>query len=405
MHARSARSFSYAPRSDSSVFTRLFSVTVTHSFYTQDKGLCPDFRVFASPSTAKLMTSMGMLLRNDGTGFSVLIRPDALPNLLTYVRYYAHSPHGDAGFWSRMTFLMVSVNPLFVGITALPIDTKPTEVNFYCCNTEAHREDAQAVLSRGEYVDADALYPVVGTCTALAVPPQTRFVTFADISGAVAETWRVPVSKDAKSTGEPLSVPLDLSNLSYDFYTINLEDADHKPIRGGGYPQTVLYVPSTPQTMGMLDILFTQPTPDSAGIYPLSPLFGSSSDTVQIADVAYVLPFDARPTYWQYYIVSQSAGGTLSNLRIQGSGTKFRRQQRPVPLPDGNLATLFQALTTLPLRQKSAERFQLTGQRQDADGQTTDIMVSSLPVAPSAPVWPGPPNKTATGTSEMFVYV
>lgn len=402
--SRPPRSFRYASRTDSGVYTRLFSVTVTHSYYTQDKGLCPDFRVFPSPSSAKAMRALGLLLRNEGTGFSVLIRPDALPNLLNYIRYNAQDPSGKSGFWSRLTFLMVAVNPLFVGITALPIDTKPTAVNFYCCNTQAHPQDAQAVLSQGEYVDGDALYPVVGTCIAVTVPPQTRFVTLTDISGAVVETWKVPVPEKKEATVWPLSVSLDLSDLGYDFYTIGLADENHKTVEASDYPQTVLYVPADPLTMGMLDILFTQPTPDSAGIYPLSPVF-DPDDTAQIADVAYVLPFDARPTYWQYYVVSQSAGGSLSNLKIQGSGAKFRQQRQPVLLPDGSSATLFRALTTLPLRQKSAERFQLTGQRQDANGHTTEIMVSALPVAPSAPVWPGPPNKAATGTSEMFIYV
>jgi hypothetical protein len=402
----SPRSFRYAPATLANGFTRLFSVTVTHNYYTQDKGLCPDFQMAPTPSSAQLMASLGLLFKYEGAGFSVLVRPDELPNLIAYVRRHAQGQPSEPGFWSRLTFVMTLVNPLFVGITALPIDTKPTQVNLYGCNSQAHLQNGAIVLSEGDFFGGDALFPVVGTNIALIVPPGTRFVTVADISGSVVETVKVKVPpQSGASSSDGLAVSVNLSNLPYDLYTIGIQNGNGKPLKAGGYPRTLLYVPARPTTMCLLDMLFTQPTPESPGIYPLPSLFGSSRPPLPSGDTAYVLPFDARPTYWQYYVVSQTPDGTLGDLRIEGTGTRFRQRKKPVLLPDGSSAVLFEALTTLPLRQKSTQRFQLSGYRRDASGQQSEVRVASLPVAPAVPVWPGPAKKDATGTSEMFVYI
>ena len=69
---RGARSFVYAPQDPQDRYKPLFSVTFRHNYYNRNEGLCPDFAVTPTPSSAALMASLGLLFRDDGTGFSVL---------------------------------------------------------------------------------------------------------------------------------------------------------------------------------------------------------------------------------------------------------------------------------------------------------------------------------------------
>lgn len=400
--AGARKHFRYAPADGPCTFERLFRVVVTHTYYTQDDGLCRDLRFAPEPASAKLMASLGMAFKEEEAGFSVLARPSDSKSLDNYLRVDAQGTPDQPQYWSRLTFLMTMTNPLFIGITALPIDTKPTTVNLYGSNLDAHRQGGAVVLSPGSFMDGDALYPVVGVEKQLVVPSSARCVTLADISGEVVR--RCDVNASGKTT-TPNVVTIDLSGLSYGFYTIGTEDAAGQPVDGSDYPRPVLYVPGRPLTMGVLDMLFTQPTPDSGGIYPTPSLFGDGSAAGQPGGTTYHLRFDARSTYWRYYVVPQRSSGTLDQLSIDGAGTSFRQHRQPVRLPDGALATLFEARKPLPLRQKSAQRFRLTGRRRDDGGQENDILVNRLPVAAPSPVWPAPAGSDTSGLSEIFVYV
>ncbi|MEA3066481.1 MAG: hypothetical protein QOJ27_2942, partial [Sphingomonadales bacterium] len=188
-----ARSFVYAPRKNkgSSQFQRLFNLTVRHTYYTLNSGLCPDFRVAPTPATAKLMASLGLAFKDECTGFSVFYQTGMLEGIYAYLRREAaDAPENHPGYWSRLTFLMKVVNPQFLGVTALPIEVTPVRCNLYGCNRDAHfvetdGEEEVAVLSRGEFMTGDALYGLVGNELDLNVPDETALVTISDISGAV----------------------------------------------------------------------------------------------------------------------------------------------------------------------------------------------------------------------------
>jgi len=420
------RSFDYNPRTGSNRFEKLFSVAVTHTYYTQDHGLCRDLRFAPEAASAELLAALGLLFKEEAGGFSVLIQPASLDRLVKYLRAQAQGSPEQPEYWTRLTFLMSMVNPLFIGITALPVCTKPTLVNLFGSNLQAHGKGAVATLPPGRFMDGGALHPVVGSQASLKVPPDAAAVTLADLSGAIVQ--RFPVTARDKAT-DLTAMTVDLSGLAYDLYTFDLEDHDGQPVACPGYPRSMLHVPAQPVTIGLLDILFTQPTPDSAGVYPLSRPSDADADTPSYR-LTYQLPFDARSTYWHYYVVPQTPDSTLDGLRIDGQGTSFRRRQKPVPLPDGSMAVLFEAQSALPLRQSSPQRFRLSGQRHDPGGQENDILVDRLPVAPPAPVWPSPDSRGAgrrnagtrrtdgprtdgqrtggqdvNGLSEIFVYV
>ncbi|WP_066796736.1 hypothetical protein [Sphingomonas soli] len=410
-----SRSFTYAPPHRANLYKRLLTVTFTHTYYTQDRGLCGDFRATPSDATSQLMASLGLAFKNEGTGFAVFYQPDKLSNLIEYLRREARQP-GASGFWTRMTFLLELTNPEFVGITSLPIQTKLSRVNLFGCNLDAHPREARArdtgpgvaLLAPGNYMGGEALHEIVGASVALTVPPETRRVVVTDLSGAVV--LPAPGTKDVaifdgSTPDDPKHASLDFSSLPHDFYTISLQGANREPIDAPGYPREVLYVPPDGGNMVLLDLLFTQPEPESGGIYPLPSLFGAVPRPADCGGIAYELAFEARRTYWQYYVVSQIPGSQLQDVEIAGPGAEFEADAQPVRLPDGSLATLFNADTPLPLRQKSGQHFHLKGTRRDASGHKNRIALSRLPVAPAAPVWPGPADESATGTSEIFVYV
>jgi hypothetical protein len=417
---KASRSFTYALPRPSNRYQRLLSVIFTHNYYTQSDGLCADFSVVPTEATSQLMASLGLILKNEATGFSVLYQPENLDNLISYLRREAQDVDAQTGFWTRMTFLMLLTNPEFVGVTALPIQTKQSLVNLFGCNLQAHPRDSEAggpapatgrgvaMLAPGSYMGGDALRDVVGSDVTLVVPPDTRRVIVTDLSGQIV----IPAPGaddvtifDGATPDDPKRTSLDFTSLPNDFYTISLEGEGGEAVGAPVYPREVLYVPAGGDTMVLLDLLFTQPEPKSGGIYPIPPLFDGDPRPVECGRLTYQLAFDARRTYWQYYVVSQVPGSRLRDMEISGPDAEFAAEPDPVRLPDGSFATLFTTRTLLPLREKSAQRFRLEGRRRDVSGHENAISVTRLPVAPAAPVWPGPAGESATGTSEMFVYV
>jgi hypothetical protein len=409
--SRGARSFVYAPQDPQDRYQNLFSVTFRHNYYNRNQGLCPDFAVTPAPSSAALMASLGLLFRDDGTGFSVLFQQASLGRLTSYIRSQKQPPSAAPGYWTRLTFLLSMVSPLFVGITDIPIGTKPTRRTLYANNMQAHEESGTIVLSKGPFMGTASRCPVTGDDLTIVVPGDTKSITVSDISGAVvipAADSSNPVPIPIYKLGQFSSASLNFAGLPYDLYTIAVQPGSGAQKRPHAYPRTLAYVPPSPVTMCMLDILLTQPTEGAPGFYPLTAPPNGRGFLRPSPDAAYVLPFNARNTYWEYYIVSRDPAAQLTDVRIEPlerDAINFLEQPDPGPLPDGSLPIVLRSETTLPLRQSPPERFRLTARRTDPSGRSNDILVSPLPVAPGAPVWPGPPRQSLTGTSEMFVYV
>lgn len=402
----------FSPDGGDTLLVKLFSVTVRHTYYSLSRGFCPDLRIAPTPASEELMGNFGMALRQERFGFSIFIQRGRLKDLQAYLLAKAlPGPGGTLEFWERLTFSMQLQNPAFIDITQLPLTTKINERNLYASNCQAHLEDGLALLSPGPFLDGAAFYDVVGRDVTLRLPAGAQRVVVTDIAGRVVlpppGTEPIPIFPAGSGAGAPQWswAQIDMSALPFDLYTMRVQDAHGDDITTGKYPWSVLYSQPQADALLLLDMLLTQPTPDSAGVYPLPSLFGMPPAPPAASGTPYVLPFDARHTYWQYYIVSQGPRGVLRDLRISGQGADFVCQPDPVLLPNGDLATVFMAQQPLPLSQHATQVFQLTGRRSDAKGHENAIRISRLPVAAATPVWPSLTQRFQSGISEIYVYV
>lgn len=409
-HNAPSMGLTFSPGGTDAVLVKLFGLTVRHGYYSLSDGFCPDLSIAPTPTSAELMSKFGMAMRRERFGFSIFMPKLRIRELQAYLLETAlPGPGGTPEFWERLTFSMQLQNPAFIDITQLPLTVKIDQLNLYASNHQAHLDGPLALLSPGPYIDGAALYEVIGRNLTLRLPPRAKRVVVTDIAGRVVlpQPGADAIGIYAAGSGDEETrwdwAQLDLTDLPFDQYTIRILDAQDTSISAGKYPWTVLYTEPKANALLLLDMLFTQPTPASQGVYPLPPLFDAPAAAPVSA--AYVLPFGARQTFWQYYIVSQGARGALRDLHIDGHGTLFTRQPEPVLLPSGALAIVFMADTALPLSQYPTQVFQLTGQRSDARGHENTIRITRLPVAAATPVWPSLTQQYPSGISEIYVYV
>jgi hypothetical protein len=376
-------------------------VRLRHDYYNDQGGRCPDFAVVPTPDCAQLMTSLGMVFRDQGHGFTILIDEARVPALLAYVaaRFRAQAP--GAGCWTRLSFLLVPRNPLFVGITDLPITTDPDADNLYVSNLQARPVRGQMLLGGAGGVGGEALYPVTGS--SLTVPtPAGRIAILTDLSGA-------PVA--APTAADGAATRFTLTGLPWGRYGIgfaNPAGQAARPPRGSPAAQAFLFLPGKPRSLCLVDLLLAQP---AAGIgnpaaYPIAPPVEQrrrAATPAPLSPVDLILPFRSRGTYWRYYVVSQGRGPFADTLRIAGKGTSFAKSA--ATLPNGDPAILFTSSTALPLQQRSPFRFSLSGHRHGANGSLDPISIAALPAASPAPVWPAASGDVRAGASEIYVYV
>jgi hypothetical protein len=367
-------------RTASARYLTLFTVSVSHDFYNDREGRCPDLRVHPTPDCAALMTSLGLLFRDLGTGFAILVAEAKAEALAGYV-----AARGAASVW--LSFLLVPGNPQFVPITALPIDTDLRTSNLHLTNLRVDQVKSGLSLA-GTGPDATDLLPI---SSSRLVAPTTagRTAQLVDLSEA-------PVSAPASTTSG--ATTFDLSAFPYGLYSVRYSGASGRPAtapRGAPAPDR-LYVPTSPPSLALLDLLLARPRGAGApaAAFPLS---GNSIRPVSLA-----IAFSARETVWRYFVVAQGRPGAFSDdLAISGEAASFARSG--ARLPNGEQAALFTASEPLPLRQRSPYRFQLSGHRRNGSGARNEIEIARLPTAPSAPVWPS--GDPLQGESEIYVYV
>lgn len=397
----------------------LYSVQLRHSYYRN--GLCPDFQFMPDAASAQLMAQLGMNFRNEQNGFAVYINVKKIPLLYKYI---ARQVAQDARAWCWLSFLMVQVNPLFVGLTALPITATPANQAMWFCNTQAHARGEQTLLPPGKTVDASALYSLTGAQLVVDVPsgikPEVKYISGQTALCTPSDTAPEPLviprfyAQPAKRMMMAMAAPppaaitdryrFDLGALPHDLYTLTIKGHQSIP----GFPRSYAYVPPAQDVFGIIDLLLVKPARVKAGVYPVQ----GSDPADGIVNITYTLPFDARETFWRYYVACQQQGESLTpetsiELVAAGPARGLSFSKSSAVLPSGAPATLFTASAALPLQQSSPITLRLAGGREGQDGHTNPLRIARLPVAPAAPVWPAEDHvrNPLGGTSEIYVYV
>jgi hypothetical protein len=379
-----ARTATPAKRSVNNGYLPLFTVAFAHGYYNDRGGVCPDFTVVPTAACANLMASLGVLFKDLGTGFAVLVDAAKVDALVTWLK-------ADAGRrWTWLSFQLVSTNAKFVGITNLPITTNTLDQNLHVSNLITATANGVPSFGTGTPTGAEAFYPLTGASLAVAAPAGAT-ASLCDLSGA-------PVATAVAQGGA--GVAFDLRPFPAGYYSVAFAAASGKPLAAPkGAPAGYVYTPAQPG-FGMIDLLLARPA-KGVGTPAAFPVVLPAG---MISPVALSLAFAPRDTFWRYYIVSPTTRGKLSpDLAITGPDTDFTRSSEA--LPNGEQAEVFAAGTALPLQRLSPYRFSLSGQRQAPNGGRDGITVNPLPTAPAAPVWPAASGDPLTGASEIYVYV
>ncbi|MDE1150367.1 MAG: hypothetical protein PW843_27785 [Azospirillaceae bacterium] len=414
-------------------FKHLFSVNFFHSYYNGNHDRCPDLQAIPTPETMELMQSQALVMRPNQAGFSVYVDEMRITWLRDYLLRQgapidnpppcATCPPDEPGqseatartlqpqYWTRLSFAVTPMVTSYVSLTAMPIDLNPTILNGYGCNNTSHRltgQDTGDIRATFHCDQGDDWQFVTRPQFPMAVPTDALCVDVYDISGQVVHCQKIRPDDPPDDYVAPHYAQVNLGSLPMGLYKLQVQTMESPPPAA----EYRLYTIASPTPLYFLDILFSQPADDSQyadGVYPYPPLFSTDPfDPARVGDIQYNLYFEARPTQWRYYVVSQSPGGILSDLKIEGRGMEFVRRN-DVRLPTGEVAAVLDAIATLPLKQHPPERFRLRGRRRAPDGHESEVRMDFLPAAPSTPVWPNDsgtiPDPLSAGLSEMFVYV
>jgi hypothetical protein len=155
---------------------------------------------------------------------------------------------------------------------------------------------------------------------------------------------------------------------------------DGRPVRPS---HTVLYTLADPIPIAFVDLLFTNPTGDAPGVYPVRDLF---SPAARIQPTDYALDFGARACTWVYDVAPRSARQPLEGLRIEGPSPVRFAGPVDVRLADGRPAYRFRSEMPLALAQQPRIELRLLGRR--APVGLDAVLMDRLPAASAGQVEP-----------------
>ena len=391
----------------------LMRVSFRHAYYNRDGDACPDLAARPTEATQQLMHALGLLFRDDGSSLSVLYDRSRSDILLSYLER-----KGSGGtFWTRLSFVLASRSPTFINITDIPIDLDPLEQNFYFSDQAAHVDpEIGVVLNSGRIVSADQLVQLTGAQYQARVSKDILGLAVRAISGEVVlceprcvpEDQAAPLPRCLAWLADlPPTTPdrcrdtiyLNFGTLPEDKYAIDYITDGGDIVR----EESRLYSTDSRTPLAFIDMLFSQPEPGADGIYPVTEL---GTKNVAIRGVDYVVNFDARTTYWSYYIVPQDAHTEFDDLAIEclapDPALRFAGPW-PVTIANGTPAWRFVSEQPLLLQQQSIYRFRLKGRRRNRR-LDDDTLVERLPVA-SQQVLPTPVESGTRNYSDIYVYV
>lgn len=420
-------------------YIRLMQVSIRNSYYNASGYLCPDFTLRPTTDSAALMASLGLLFKDEGSGFSVLFDTNRSQELLTWLRTGGdHSTAGGGlpGVWNRLSFTLAVQSPNFFNVTNVPINLRPGQKAFFLSNMAATVSADGRVLLNPEFPDKTPPVSLTGSQYMVEVPgSDVTTILVRDISGAIVACepvyWPRGATADPNCQGlywiEPPvgNPPLDMVKrdpIYLDFSLLPEDKYQIQRVTGPGTSAGSTSSASTEETIYaysaspliFVDLLFTNPGIEG-GVYPVGDL---DQPNTSIVPVQYYLEFERRSTIWNYYIVPTSQ--PLTNLRIDTGGTVNFAGPKDVTLPGNQAASLFVSGSPIALQEQSDSDFKLLG-KAGGVRMKNGVLLDRLPVASSQQVIPGdadfatestaapdsvahsPPGETCF--SDIYVYV
>jgi hypothetical protein len=333
-------------------YKTLMQVDVFNTFYNESGDRCADFRIYPTATTQSMMKSLGLLFREQSTGFSVLYNDCREEGLIQYLRKHGSEANGgQTEYWSKLSFIVALHNPLFVNFTDLPFNLDLTARNVYLSNNLAHLDNDEIILNENSYVSSwhgnfieviPAKYAVPFT---IEVARQTIDATEIKVTSISGEIVFHVTRKAAVDMAY-----LNFAAVPEGRYTISwLTGTDVV------FQNPVIYTTAYPTPLCFIDLLFSRPAKDAQGIYPVK----LDAEKSTITSVLYHLKFKARDIHWVYWIVSSSQ--PVENMRIKAEGDSNIHFYGPIQglIPTGETAWSFVSDRVIPLQERSPLRFKL----------------------------------------------
>ena len=197
-------------------YARMMQVSIQHTYYDASGRRCPDFSIHPTPTTRTLMNALGLLFREEETGFSILYNEKTVKELVQYLRRLNSGDERQEPISTRiLSFALAVKNADFVNLTAIPIGMNPLNRNFYLSNRWAHRQGQRVFLNQGEFVhpirrsddDPTANYlKVVRPHDVVSASKKVKEVQLVDISGTVVRCTPRCLPRSLTQRMDPSSV-------------------------------------------------------------------------------------------------------------------------------------------------------------------------------------------------------
>jgi hypothetical protein len=388
-------------------YVRLMQVRIRHTYYNQSRDHeCPDFTIYPTRYSQSVMDSLGLIFKDEGTGFSVFYDVRRADLLLGYLKRQEW-PEDSKHCWAQLSFVLSLHNSYFLNFTDLPLAINPVNQNFYFTNRLARRQLGGGILLNPEPHELLHVVPVqlgidvtdevkelevqsvpqteVSSNDSVICRPRCVPVALLKNKNATDITCREALEckgpHEKKDPTKPLTlcrctnkIYLDFSSLPEDKYTLKqIPYPSDSPIELDDQP--VLYTESYPVPLCFVSLFFTSPTGVRPRLFPVQDLF---EEKPKIESITYELKFERRSTFWNYFVVPP-AGESIEHLKIEGEPGISFNGPCSVVLPNQTRAYQFVSRKPLPFMEQSSFRFRLSGEL----GSTTQsgILMEQLPVA------------------------
>lgn len=344
-------------------YQTLFTINTRHHYYKEARGTVFQFK--PTPSTEALLKKMNLVTRTEQGSLSVLYD---LKSLERIEKYLTENPA------TRLQFYLTVTEPYFINITEIPAEGVGKII--YLRN-----KDTQAPLSQDKIVSKKDIYPVY--TSSFVYQNQQRSETQITLKNAQGEV----IWENKMAAGQKTSLPLKENGTGLYFFYEN-----DKEIEKFIY----LVSESVILPLALVEIDFQGELAKQ--------LLAQIRNQEIFSPWQFEIQFQARMTYWKYFIVPKYENG-LEDLSIEAGKTKvtFKGPSKALT-PNGQNAYLFESAEALHIQQAGQYEFQLV-QNRDNKGKKNQRIIQRLPLAGLSTIHPESREENTKIYSEIYVYL